>query len=233
MAAFRYWRGQLLDALFPRYCLGCNRPGSYLCHDCLTNDALPLEPPWCDRCGLPSRDAGPCLFCRDHPLLLEGLRSLYAYQGVPRDAILNFKYKGLRAVGEELGGLLASFLRTHPLPVDMLVPVPLHQRRQRERGYNQAEILCRIAAQQTGLKVLPAALQRIRWTVPQARMEDRTHREENLTDAFAPRAELVSGKRVLLVDDVCTTGATLNACAQALLTAGASAVWGLTVAREL
>ena len=113
------------------------------------------------------------------------------------------------------------------------MPVPLHPRRLKERGYNQAEVIARPLGEAARLAVTPAALQRTLWTEPQARMGNRTHRARNVNGAFAARAELVAGRRVAVVDDVCTTGATLNACADALTAAGAVSVWGLTLAREL
>ena len=222
-----------LDVLFPRTCVSCNKQNGYLCDECLANKTTPLKPPWCDRCGLPAKAGSQCAFCRDHPPTLAGLRTAYAFEGALREAVLSLKYRGLRAAGEELGDLLARFVVDHPLPVDVIVPVPLHPRRLKERGYNQAEVIARPLGEATSLAVTPAALQRTVWTEPQARMENRTHRAQNLNGAFAARAELVAGRRVAVVDDVCTTGATLNACADALTAAGAVSVWGLTLAREL
>ncbi len=222
-----------LDVLFPRTCVSCNKQNGYLCDECLANKTTPLKPPWCDRCGLPAKAGGQCAFCRDHPPAFAGLRTAYAFEGALREAVLSLKYRGLRAAGEELGDLLARFVVDHPLPVDVIVPVPLHPRRLKERGYNQAEVIARPLGEAASLAVTPAALQRTVWTEPQARMGDRTHRARNVNGAFAARAELVAGRRVAVVDDVCTTGATLNACADALTAAGAVSVWGLTLAREL
>jgi len=142
------------------------------------------------------------------------------------------KYRHLKAVAAPLGELLAGHLRAYPLPGDFLVPVPLHRKRLRERGYNQAALLARETGRITGLPVREGWLARRRDTVTQARAASAAERRSNVREAFVCPLEL-HGEGVLLIDDVCTTGATLDACASALKSAGAGPVWGLTVAREL
>ncbi|MEW6034100.1 MAG: phosphoribosyltransferase family protein [Chloroflexota bacterium] len=110
--------------------------------------------------------------------------------------------------------------------------VPLHPRRLRERGYNQSSLLARGLGQATGLPVDKGTLLRLRDTPPQARTASAEERLQNVVGAFSCRDRLLQGKRVLLIDDVCTSGATLDACATALKRMGASSVWGLTLARE-
>jgi ComF family protein len=230
--AVAWWIGPLLDLFFPKRCAGCGREGAFLCGQCI---ALlePLEPPWCATCGLPLPQGAPCRSCQETPLSLEGIRSLYAYQHPLREALLQFKYHGVRAVGAELAVVLARYVTAYALPADLLVPVPLFSDRRRQRGYNQAEVLAEELSRRAPLPCVPKALRRVRHTPPQARLASRAERFANVAGAFAADQHTVLGKRVLLIDDVCTTGATLSACGAALRTAGAATVWGLTVAREL
>ncbi len=230
-SVFHRWTGHVLDALFPRSCVHCNRPGSYMCSQCLSSTATPLRPPWCELCGLPGDIGKPCLFCRDHQLELVSLRSAYAFTGVVHDAVVQFKYHGLKAAANEMADLLAPIMDQHH--VDILVPVPLHPGRQKERGYNQTEVIGRLLSLRAGIEVVPQAVRRVRPTPPQAGLADRAQRVLNVAGAFSADASLVHDKRVLLLDDVCTTGATLNECARVLQAAGAASVSGLTLAREL
>jgi ComF family protein len=144
-------------------------------------------------------------------------------------ALRNIKYRGAAHACGPLGRLLTPLLRTGG-PVDLVVPVPLHPRRLRERGYNQAALLARAAIRGTGLEICFRALRRERWTDSQAAL-GRAARQENLRGAFAGNRSVVSGGRILLVDDVLTTGATGIACSDALLEAGAREVQVVTVAR--
>jgi ComF family protein len=130
-----------------------------------------------------------------------------------------------------LAQLLAEYLHSHPMIGEVLVPVPLHPKRLRQRGYNQASLLAKELSKIIGLPVEEDALLRVQDVVPQARTKSAAERRQNVRHAFACNKNM-EGKQILLIDDVCTTGATLDACAIALKTAGASSVWGLTAARE-
>lgn len=221
----------LLDLLFPLRCLSCGREGSFICSSCC--QSLPrLELPFCQRCGTPLSQGSLCSICISSPLTIDGIRSLFLFKGTVRQAIHQFKYRHLKAIAAPLGQLLAEFLRSHPLPGEVLVAVPLHHKRLRERGYNQASLLAQELGELTGLPVVEGALLRLRDTISQARTASAVERRSNVYDAFGCQQGLL-GKQVLLVDDVCTTGATLDACAVALKAAGAGSVWGLTVAREI
>jgi ComF family protein len=161
---------------------------------------------------------------------LTGVRIAYVFEGPIRHALHQLKYYRRRRVARPLGALMAAHLQSHPLPCDALVPVPLHQKRLKERGFNQAELLaCEVAAA-TGLPLIAGPLERIRATRQQALL-DTPGRIENVLDAFmwtgsAPPA------RIVLVDDVLTTGATVNACAAALRAGGAREVYALALARS-
>ena len=225
------WRGRLLDLFFPRRCMECGREGRYFCAACVAG--LPwIGPPWCPRCGLHLPDGLTCSSCQGQRFSLQGIRSAFFYHDPIRAALIAFKYRGVQTIGEEFATLLAQHTAAELIPADVLVPVPLFPSRKLERGYNQAEILSRALSPLVGLPVVPDALMRTRNTAPQARLLSSAARHENVAGAFVAGPASVAGKRVLLVDDVCTTGSTLNGCADALRTAGATAVWGLTVARE-
>ncbi len=224
--------GVLVDLLFPRCCVACGAEGAFLCAGCRTG-LEPLDPPWCPRCGRPAADGRPCDACRGRGSSLAGIRSGFAYRGPIRQAVIQFKYRGVRAMSAELAALLHQRLQAHPVPFTAIVPVPLFRDRLRERGYNQAALLARDLARLTGVPSLPNAITRTRSTPPQVRQPSRSRRLENLAGAFRGDQPMAAGQELLLVDDVCTTGATLESCARALRDAGARSVWGLTLAREL
>lgn len=222
-----------LDFLLPMRCLGCRREGGLLCESCIA--ALPrLLPPYCDICA-DRGVVGECRQCREQARQqgrpLDGLRAPYLFQGAIRDAIHSFKYENARAAAPLLGRLLAEYLTDHPLPGEVLAPVPLHPRKLRERGYNQAELLARETGKIVGLPVDAKLLYRVRNTPAQARTANRQQRLDNIADAFAVRGDL-TGRALILIDDVSTTGSTLTAAAAALKQAGAASVWALTLARE-
>lgn len=161
---------------------------------------------------------------------MEGIRSVLLFEGPARAAIHYFKYRRAQELAKPLGGLLAEYWLSHPIQVDLIVPVPLHPSRLRVRGYNQAALLAQQLGQRAGLPVDEGALRRIRATASQMRLDAR-QRRQNVQGAFHCPDGRVRGQQVLLIDDVCTTGATLEACADALRAGGAKAVWALTLAR--
>jgi ComF family protein len=170
--------------------------------------------------------------CINHPLAIDGIRSVFLFQGTMRQAILQFKYKHLKAIADPLSQLLSEYLSSHALKGEAIIPVPLHPKRLRERGYNQASLLAKELSKLTGLLAMEGQLVRVRDTISQARTTSAIERRRNVQNAFVCNQGLTE-KQILLIDDVCTTGATLDACAMALKSAGASSVWGLTVAREI
>ena len=224
------FRDQFLDILFPPRCVGCRQVGAWLCCDCL--DQIPrVEPPFCSLCGDALVADGLCHRCQTTPLRIDGIRSVVSFEGVLRKAVHQFKYRGCTALAGPLGSLMAAYCAQYLMPVDVVVPVPLHAARLRERGYNQAALLARAMARQVGLPVGEQSLIRQHATVPQVELSAE-QRRENVSDAFHCSGDGVAGKRVLLIDDVCTTGATLEACAIALYDEGqARSVHALTLAR--
>jgi ComF family protein len=224
-------KGATLDLLFPPRCLGCGDWDSFLCPRC--KESLPkLKPPYCTLCGAPLDRGNLCPQCAEKPLAIDGIRSPFLYQGLVRDAIHSLKYGRLKALAQPLSQLLFEYLSSHPLPADTLLPVPLHPKRIRERGYNQSSLLARELGRLIHLPVIENSLFRLRNTPPQVRLTSAEERHANVQGAFECKGQELYGKHILLIDDVCTTGATLNACALALKGAGVISVWGLTLARE-
>jgi len=160
---------------------------------------------------------------------LDGLRAVAQYDGELRHVIHALKYEHVTALAEPLGRMLATYLAQHPLAFDLIVPVPLHPERRADRGYNQAELLARVIARQCGVSLNTSALVRKLNTTPQVGLNE-TERRRNVRNAFHCTQQL-DARRMLVVDDVCTTGATLSECAGALHDAGATSIWGLTLAR--
>ncbi|GIW02352.1 ComF family protein [Roseiflexus sp.] len=201
-----------LSLVLPDRCAGCGRLGSVLCDEC------------CRR--LVGYDGDPPRVADQ----LTGVRIAYVFEGPLRHALHQLKYRRRRRVARPLGALLASYLRAHPLPCDALLPVPLHRERLAERGFNQAELLAREVAAGTGLPLIAGPLVRLRATKQQALL-DVAGRIENVADAFMWRGPAPPA-RVVIVDDVLTTGATVNACAAALRAGGAREVYALALARS-
>ncbi len=221
-----------LNLLFPRWCVGCGKEGELICTSCRSR--LPrIFGPLCPRCGRPQPNGILCPSCVSWQAHVDGIRSPFRFEGVIRDAVHQLKYKNIRALASPLTQLLNDYLAANPLPGDVLIPVPLHQRRLRERGYNQSSLLARELGKLARLPIADDCLIRERFALPQARTATVEERLRNVADAFSCHDTGLKGKQVLLIDDVATSGATLDACAGALKAAGAGAVWGLTLAREI
>ena len=221
--------GGVLDLLFPLHCAVCGRQGQVLCQAC--EPTLPrLERPYCPICAEPD-SAIRCERCATVPLAVDGTRAPYLFDGVVRDMVHNLKYRNLRASSPALGRLIAAHLEANPVPADILVPVLLHKRTERDRGYNQSELLAREVSKRTGVPLETDLLKRTRNTQPQVSMKSYQERRENIAGAFQCVGD-VGGRSVVVIDDVVTTGSTVSACAGALKAAGAGSVWALAIARQ-
>jgi len=219
----------LLDLLFPPRCVSCREIGSLLCTKCRDEFEL-VEPPLCPHCGRPMTSDRLCSLCRREPLQIDGIRSVAYFEGTLREVIHHFKYYNKQDLAIPLGKLMGDYWEKNPLPAEIIVPVPLHVDRLRERGYNQAALLAREFGRSTGLPISENSLVRVRATRPQVELSVQ-ERKENVCDAFRCSSAELKDRRVLLIDDVCTTGATLEACSIALRQADVRSVWALTLAR--
>jgi ComF family protein len=196
-------------------------------------------PPICQLCGRPTHTSGYCWRCRHEPLAIDGIRSAFLFEGEVRQTVHHLKYCNRQLLAVPLARLMAGYWRANPIPINLIVPVPLHPARQRERGYNQADLLARALGGMIDMPVVTKGLRRVRHTQSQVSL-NATDRSENVRGAFIYQVSgkgcsdvAVNGRRVLVIDDVCTTGSTLEACSLALKTAGASTVWGFTLARAI
>jgi len=217
------------DVLLPQRCIACGRFGAALHEACL--DRLPrADGPRCDRCWRPGV-RGRCERCTvggaDAPVF-DALRAPFRFEGVARRALLEAKFRGVTAHLEPLGRAAAATVPEEWRP-DAVVPVPLASRRERTRGFNQAREAARAVAESLGVPLADGLVRRARETTPQASL-DAEARHRNLGGAFA--AVGTPPARVLVVDDVTTTGATLSEVAAVLRAAGASKVYALAMARE-
>lgn len=172
-----------------------------------------------------------CDRCQAGRTRLHRLRAWAYYEGLIQEAIQEIKYRRNFGLAAILGKIMADFLETVGWPIEVVVPVPLSSIRLRERGYNQAQLLAKPIAYTHDIPLRPEALQRTRNTTSQVGLS-RNQRIQNVGNAFAVNPEKVAGYNVLVVDDVVTTGATMNACAAALKNGKASHIFGLTAARS-
>jgi len=233
----------LTELLFPTLCLSCSkvlseRGGHPFCPECFAGIRF-INGPLCPVCGIPypaeaSPDhvCGDCLLKKRH---IKTARSLGVYESILHDAIHAFKYGGNLTLGERLGRLMAE----HDYPsfrirdYSLILPVPLHPRRLRQRGFNQSVILAREISRRHGVAMDFRTLRRIVDTESQAGLK-KEERRSNIRQAFCTAdPERVRGQNILLVDDVYTTGSTLGECAKTLLKGGAEAVGALTLARAI
>ncbi|MCS7221830.1 MAG: ComF family protein [Anaerolineae bacterium] len=221
----------LLDVIFPPRCVSCGQWGVSLCLQCQAAIS-PVPTPICERCGRPMLGRKVCPICRCDPPPLSAIRSAAVFEGSLRLAIHHLKYKGQRSLAQPLGAWMAQAWPETIQGGDCLVPVPLHRARERERGYNQARLLAEELGKRIGLSVVCDAIYRVRATQPQVHLDARSRRA-NVAGAFTAGPASMRGRRPVLIDDVCTTAATLSACAEVLWQSGAAQVFAYTLARAV
>lgn len=240
---FRSIVASILDTLLPPRCHGCGGPlhgkgGADLCDGCRSGMKV-ISPPLCIRCGIPFVSYGGgdhlCGECSSSPPRFSAARSALVYEGVTASMIHELKYGGKTVRRRVLADLVMEFLgdELKTWGVDLVLPVPLHPRRLRTRGFNQALLLAEVMAGRLSLPLERSLLERVRETPSQTSLS-RDERLRGLRGAFAvSRPSRVEGRTVLVVDDVMTTGATLNECAALLFSAGAREVYAVSVARTV
>ncbi|MEP6984171.1 MAG: ComF family protein [Chloroflexota bacterium] len=208
---FKQLTSMAVDLLFPPRCAGCGQIDTYWCGACQHEIAEmrlsePIEP--------------------KYPL--QGVTASAEHIGKIREAVQALKYGNVPELAKPLGEKLSTCLKQQDWIIDMIVPVPLHTKRLAERGYNQAQLLAEQVASIMGIGCQANALDRIRETQSQVTISG-AERLENIKDAFVANSQFVNGRSILVIDDVYTTGSTMSACGEALHSAGATTVYGLTV----
>lgn len=214
--------GFLLDIFFPKTCVGCGEWGTYLCTKC-KQEIVFFPHPLCPACGMTIEPIGIHTICKNKTYL-DGLLAVGAYTGLLKKLITKFKYRGMFDLANTLTNLAPRSLPQ----VDMVSFVPMHARKERERGFNQARVLAKSYAKSRSLEMV-VTLRKTAYTTPQARL-DRKERLKNVKKVFEVVDSSCKNQTVLLVDDVTTTRTTLNECARVLKKAGAKNVYALVLA---
>lgn len=236
------WR-RFLNMLLPPRCIKCGEilgERNGICAECFSKITF-ISQPMCHRCGRPFEGGadikfgavqycGECMRQKKHLFTLQ--RSTFIYDDESKDLILNLKFRDRTATAETLAGMLyaggGDIWKEKP---DLILPVPIHRLRLLQRRYNQSALLCRYLAQKAGIPADYETLVRCRNTIPQVQLSGAARRN-NLKQAFkVVKPQNIKGKKVVLIDDVATTGSTLNECAKVLHKAGAKAIYSLTLAR--
>lgn len=240
MLFFQKIKKFFLDTLFPIRCLSCQKEGCWICDKCFRKIALKKDQfcPICEKKTTPSGFT--CFKCRKK-FNIDGILVSLSYQNkLVSKAVHLFKYRFIEDLSNSLGKAMLSAILSSELPIpDIIIPVPLHQRRLRWRGFNQADLL----AQFISPKITPGfpilfesnCLVRQRYTFPQMKIKNYSARQKNIQNAFkvpGGKANQIKNKRILLVDDVATTGSTLFECAKTLKKSGAREVFAVVVARQ-
>lgn len=222
---------QAADWLYPPECAGCGQPGSRFCPSCASQLKI-IEEPFCSTCGTPVEPGKKCLECTEHPPRFDKLRSWAVFAGPLREALHSLKYKKNLGVAEVLAKPLVGILQREKWDFDLIIPIPLSRNHLKQRGYNQAQAIARPISLTFGKPIDSRSVTRVKETSSQVDLSPH-QRYANLQDAFSANPAKLNGRKVLLVDDVATTGATLNSCAEALRNAGVTEVFCITVAKAL
>lgn len=224
----------LLDLVYPPHCLICREEGdSYLCAKCVEKIDT-IKPPFCRKCGGPSQSFH-CGECRDRQYYFESARSAGIFEGVLRDAIHALKYLNHIAIADPLAEVMAQAFQDSGLAgrADVAIPIPIHPSRKLGRGFNQSEELARRFANRAHLPLETRVLHKTRKTERQMKLPVDL-RASNILGSFSvSHPGKIRGKRILLIDDVYTTGNTLDEAARVLLASGASVVNAYTLSKSL
>jgi len=222
---------RLLDLIFPPSCAGCGKLGVHWCDDCYAS-VKPITQPVCEKCGLPVKHQAELCNCADTIHSLDYFRAYSIYTPPLSNAIKQLKYERDFAIAKKLAFYLIKLYNEYKIKADLVIPVPLNKNRIRERGFNQASLLAKFFANELQLPYEKQALVRTKNTRSQVGLS-RLERLSNVQEAFQANPALIMGKTIIIIDDVSTTGATLEACASTLKNAGAMKVIGLSLARAV
>lgn len=226
----KFWES--IDWIFPPRCAGCGQLGQRWCPECQTN-IQPIKQPFCKKCGEPvSQNNYVHSRCSRDLECIEFIRSYGYYKSPLLEAIHKLKYQNDIGIAESLAAYLVEIYKNIQFETDIVIPVPLNKQKLLQRGYNQAKLIARPFALAINRPLISNALYRTSDTRTQVGLS-RNERIVNVQDAFIVKKDIIQGKRIILVDDVSTTGATLEACAKALNKAGATAIVGLTLAKAV
>lgn len=217
----------ILELIFPNKCIVCGKiiefgRKNFLCAECKDLFKF-IDDKRCEKCSRPIENGELCSMCMQKNYCFDKNYSLLVYDELMHDLIVQFKFKNHPAIGRGLGKIMAQ---KFDMNADFIIPVPIHKMRRRNRGFNQAEILAKEISKRTGIPLRLDILKRIKNTRAQWRLNPH-ERANNLKGAFASKN--VDGKKIILIDDIFTTGSTINECAQVLKTAGADKVFSYTL----
>lgn len=233
-------RDFVFDLIFPKECVGCGQEGGWLCADCFKKLEFSPEQ-YCFSCKINNNSGEFCFNCR-HVYYLDGVIIAGNYDNKNLNKLIKmFKYHFIKDISAILGNYLTNFLQSYFNNAanqkskimnhkSIIIPVPLHRRRRHWRGFNQAEEIAKVVAQNWQRKINSKDLVRTKHKKAQAKLNEE-QRLKNIKDCFVWQGDNLAGTNVILIDDVATTGATLNECAKILKKNGASQVWGLVVAK--
>lgn len=221
-----------INFVFPPRCVNCHAVGSLLCLECRAQIEW-LTEPLCPQCGRTLDEPQLlCRVCRKRPLPLTQIRAATLFTEPIPKMIHNFKYNGQFGLSVPLVEVMVEAWSLWKTAVDVVIPIPLHPQRKKARGYNQSALLAKRFGKQLSLHVREESLCRVKNTPPQVNL-NAIDRQNNMYQAFIVKDDMIDGQNILLIDDVCTTGATMASAAEALLAAGAKSVAGYCVARAM
>lgn len=238
---FLFWKQTLLDLLFPDSCISCGVAGSVFCAPCTS--MVPLSEPACFVCNARKPSGSICDTCRSRVPYLTRVWWASSYENISvRNALMQFKYHHNVSLAEVLAEFIIASVKKRAqahaahIPANaVFLAVPLHAKKERTRGFNQSELLASRIAHNLSMPFLQTnTLVRVHHTAPQAQTGSREKRIKNMDHAFKineASAQEIKNRLIILVDDIATTGSTLNDAARALKEAGAAHVWGLVVAK--
>ena len=221
------WR--MIDFVYPPRCAGCDKPGDLFCSECISKVSI-IHQPFCSLCGRVTEKNGLCKSCQKVRPSYLSARSWAEYAESLRHALLTLKYRNNLGLSRIFADYLADIVLDNNWQTDIIIPIPLCKSHMKSRGFNQAEQLAHPLSLILGIPLETRAVKRMKETTSQVDLS-REERFKNLEDAFFGNPAKLKSKRVLLVDDIVTTGATLNSCTEAILAAGGSSVFCITVAQ--